>query len=958
MSTSKQNLNSANADPAETIKSLRRKNKVLQDVLESKEKELSKVKRAFQNTMLLKVTEEEIRVSEAKFRTLFENMDEGFALHQLIEDQDGVPVDYRLINVNSSFERILGIPVAIAEGALGSELYGTGEAPYLKEYAEVVKTGISASFETYFPELDKHFRISVNTPQPNHFSTIFSDISERIRNIDKIRRNEDQFKLIADNVSDVIWMYNLNQRRFTYVSQSIDKMRGYTPEEAAAQTMQEIIYPHDFPRIVQLINEYENRIVLKNENPPVMAEVRIKTKTGTYIWTEMSAQFMRNKNGEIEIFGIARNIDERKKAELKALEHQIQLSSAMDIAGLGYYIVSGTAAEIEFMDTRAIDIWGINEPSNENISPLIFWINNIYEKDRCFVLRIHENVYSGKKDRCSMTYRYNHPTKGIIWVKHNAEVLQKNNELENIKVFGVIQDISELKRQEEELIKSKEEAEESEHRFRAIADQSTEGITVADLEGNFIFVNQTFCDMTGYPRKKLLKMAVFDLIKKENVVRAKAAYGANNVNGAKRQIELSRKDGSFFQTEITGTFVEINKQKLILGTIRDISEIIKYQNELIEAKEKSEESDYRLRLAVRSGKLGIWDWDITENVLLWNDRMYQLYDVDKTLSKVNFDVWERHLHSDDKEGALNEIELAFQNKKEYNTTFRIIQPNGKELTIKADAVILRDKNDKPVRMIGINRDITKAVQREQELINARNKAEESDRLKSAFLSNVSHEIRTPMNGILGFINLLKEPGLSEDEKQGFMNVITQSGERLLNTINDIVMISKIEVGDIKLHYEQTDISILLQYYEKLFGIQTNKKGINLVVNNKLNEKEIIINTDKQKLDGIMINLIRNAIKFTSQGTIEVGCYCEMNRLYFYVSDSGRGIPEDKLEAIFDRFVQVELGNTRSYEGAGIGLSIVRAYLKALDGDILVKSELGKGSTFLFSIPFSPVTDVS
>jgi CheY-like chemotaxis protein/two-component sensor histidine kinase len=220
--------------------------------------------------------------------------------------------------------------------------------------------------------------------------------------------------------------------------------------------------------------------------------------------------------------------------------------------------------------------------------------------------------------------------------------------------------------------------------------------------------------------------------------------------------------------------------------------------------------------------------------------------------------------------------------------------------------------------------------------------------------NVSHEIRTPMNGILGFINLMKEPDLSENERQSFIEIVNKSGERLLNTINDIVEISKIEIGDIHLEYEDIDTSELLRFHADFFKLQANEKGIDLKITKLVEGKSAIVKTDKQKLDGVLMNLIRNAIKFTAKGTIEVGNYVENEKLFFYVADSGKGIPEDKLEVIFDRFVQVELGNTRSYEGSGIGLSIVKAYAKVLNGNIQVKSKLGKGSTFLFSIPYSPV----
>lgn len=247
-----------------------------------------------------------------------------------------------------------------------------------------------------------------------------------------------------------------------------------------------------------------------------------------------------------------------------------------------------------------------------------------------------------------------------------------------------------------------------------------------------------------------------------------------------------------------------------------------------------------------------------------------------------------------------------------------------------------------------------SVKNQNDLILAKMKAEESDKLKSAFLANMSHEIRTPMNAILGFMNLLNEPDLNDEDRSNFLKIINKSGERLLNTINDILEISKIEIGDIKLNFENVNILELLQYYCDLFKIQAYEKGVNLVLIKQTKEETTHIRTDKHKLDGILMNLLKNAIKFTNQGKIEFGCYLENGKLCFFVTDTGKGISKEKLDTIFDRFVQEELGNTRENEGSGIGLSIVKAYVELLNGQIEVDSEISKGSTFKVTIPYHPV----
>lgn len=242
---------------------------------------------------------------------------------------------------------------------------------------------------------------------------------------------------------------------------------------------------------------------------------------------------------------------------------------------------------------------------------------------------------------------------------------------------------------------------------------------------------------------------------------------------------------------------------------------------------------------------------------------------------------------------------------------------------------------------------------EHELIKAKEKAEESNLLKSAFLMNMSHEIRTPMNGILGFMNLLKEPGLGEEDRIEFVSLINKSGDRLMNTINDLIEISKIEIGDISVKFENTDLTDIMHFYFNFFKREIEEKGLKLEIARQITGSQAQVMTDRHKLDCILMNLIKNAVKFTDKGKIRISNKIEDGKLWFSVSDTGRGIPKEKFESVFDRFVQVDMGGSRNYDGSGIGLSIVKAYIEALNGSIKIESELGKGSTFTFTIPYHP-----
>ncbi len=258
-------------------------------------------------------------------------------------------------------------------------------------------------------------------------------------------------------------------------------------------------------------------------------------------------------------------------------------------------------------------------------------------------------------------------------------------------------------------------------------------------------------------------------------------------------------------------------------------------------------------------------------------------------------------------------------------------------------------------------DITKRIQAENELLKAKEKAEENERLESAFLANMSHEIRTPMNGILGFTELLKTLNLSSEEQQDYIGIIEKSGVRMLNIINDIISISKIESHQIEVSVSDTNVNEQVKYIYSFFKQEVAQKKLHLSIKNELPTIEAFIRTDREKLFAVLTNLVKNAIKFTLTGTIELGYTVQGNFLEFYVKDSGSGIPDEQKEIIFERFRQGSESLKRKYEGAGLGLSISKAYVEMLGGKIWVENNAGKngnasGSRFIFTIPIQPVKE--
>ena len=316
---------------------------------------------------------------------------------------------------------------------------------------------------------------------------------------------------------------------------------------------------------------------------------------------------------------------------------------------------------------------------------------------------------------------------------------------------------------------------------------------------------------------------------------------------------------------------------------------------------------------------------------------------------------ELHFQNDEKEKRAAELiiankELAFQNDEKEKRAAELIIAN-KELHFQND-----EKEKRAAELIIANKELAfqndEKEKRAVELIIAKEKAEESDKLKSAFLANMSHEIRTPMNGILGFSDLLKLPGLTGLQQQEYISIIEKSGNRMLNIINDIVDISKIEAGLMIVNNKDSNINKKIEFIYIFFKPQVEEKGMQFFFKNALPTKEATISTDSEKVYSILTNLVKNAIKYTKEGTIEFGYIKKDEALEFYVKDTGIGIPKDRQSAIFERFVQADITDKMARQGAGLGLSISKAYVEMLGGSIWVESEEGIGSTFYFTLPYN------
>jgi signal transduction histidine kinase len=289
--------------------------------------------------------------------------------------------------------------------------------------------------------------------------------------------------------------------------------------------------------------------------------------------------------------------------------------------------------------------------------------------------------------------------------------------------------------------------------------------------------------------------------------------------------------------------------------------------------------------------------------------------------------------------------------RNYKAEILITTPSGNKKWIKDSAIpVLDEKTGRVTGLFGIFFDIDEHKQAIIQLDKALERATESDRLKTAFLNNLSHEIRTPLNAIVGFSTLMGEQGQVPGSRIEFMDIITHSSDHLLEIVDDVLEISKIETKIVRIMKKEVNINQLMERVYNRFLPAATEKNLMLTMDVVMKEKETIITTDGYKLFQSLTNLLSNAVKFTNEGKVEFGCRIKGNMIEFYVCDTGIGIlPLDQLN-IFKPFFQAESSITKRYEGTGLGLSISKAYINLLGGEIWFNSESGEGSVFCFNIP--------
>ncbi len=543
------------------------------------------------------------------------------------------------------------------------------------------------------------------------------------------------------------------------------------------------------------------------------------------------------------------------------------------------------------------------------------------------------------------------------------------NEVVGVSCFG--RDITKRKQDEIELRRAKEAAEKSEKKYRFLFDNAVEGIFRTDLAGNVMYLNQSLLNILGFSTME----EAFNFINRSDsqiwLTPEKRDEYVEYLLSMKiindYHTQFIKQDGSIIWVSIHSRLVEDTEtnELFIDGFMLDITSRKNADIDLKIAKENAEENEEKYRQIFENSRDIIFIYEVTEDqrykVVTYNPaeekligsvKLFEGRYIDECIPPHLFNQFRVNYEHCIEAGHL----IAYEEEIDYGPL---------KLQMLTQLIPLKNSAGRVFRIIGISHDITENKQLTNQLIEqnekltilnsdlsiAKDKAEESDRLKSAFLANMSHEIRTPMNGILGFADLLKDDSFSEDEKLSFVNIIEKNGFRMLTIINDIIDISKIEAGLMSCNLETTIINFHFLEIFEFFQHDADKKSIDLRMILPENSDDEQMITDKAKLDAIIINLVKNALKYTDAGFVEFG-YTKMETEYlFYVKDSGIGVAKDRFDAIFERFIQAEINDRLARQGTGLGLGIAKAYVEMLGGKIWIDSELGQGSTFYFTIPF-------
>ncbi|WOD39825.1 PAS domain-containing protein [Nodosilinea sp. E11] len=775
-----------------------------------------------------------------------------------------------------------------------------------------------------------------------------------------LQESEERWQLALQGSNASLWDWNVKTGK-VFRTKRWHELRGVTEEEVSdsPEEWSDRIHPDDRDRILAAMADH-----LAQKTAFYEQEYRLRHKDGHYLWILDRGQAVWDEAGNpTRIIGSEMDISQRKKAELEAqmLKRQLEFVLSSSPAAIFTCQMDGATT---FMSDNIVNLSGYTPA--EFLSCPDFWVNHLHPEDApCLLAELPALFEQGQHIH---EYRFLHKAGHYIWVRNELRLMRDTQGVP-VEIVGYFADIGDRKAVENQLRKSEADLAEAQrmvHLGSWEVDAATRQLSWSD-ELFHIFGFDPSDPEPGYAEH-------FNLIHPEDRDRLQEYVDLALRKGTPFEIELQilRVDGTTGYLDARGE-AKLDDQghiAKIFGTALDITE------RKVAELERQNLSN-RLALALSSGAIGCWDWDIQQNTIFWDERMYELYGAAAAdiAASVPYEIWANSVHPDDRAATETLLHQAILGQAIYDPEFRVIHGDGSIHHIKAHGMVVLDAEGNPKSMIGINLDISERAQLEaerqqaedrlqqinQQLLLTNTELDRATRLKDEFLANMSHELRTPLNAILGLSEGLKEQvfGSLSDRQRQAIETIERSGTHLLDLINDILDLSKIEADKLELETALVSVHYLCESSLTFVRQLALSKDVGLSLDSVQAIPDIVV--DERRIRQVLINLLSNAVKFTPSGgqvTLRARVDQQNSRNYLQLSviDTGIGIAPDDLAKLFQPFVQIDSSLSRQYNGTGLGLALVRKLVDLHRGTVSVTSEVNQGSCFTLNIPY--LTDIA